>query len=236
MPTIQNSTRGQVVQIWGKAYIRGTDGVWRPLAIGETVPQGTEILTEQNAIVMMTRGEVAVPKIAEGAVERAVAAVENNEDPPAAGLAGGGSGDLQPGLRVDRIVELVTPASIDAGLDATQIEFGRATQSDPGASPLGAPRLVAASSSIAAVEAGSAVNLGLARPSGPGTLTITVTTLPTIGEVFTAAGTPVVAGTVLTADELAGLIYSPPADYSAGTPVGTSATASTARAAARASP
>ena len=62
MPTIQNSTRGQVVQIWGKAYIRGTDGVWRPLSVGEVVPQGAEILTEQDAIVMMTRGETALPK------------------------------------------------------------------------------------------------------------------------------------------------------------------------------
>ena len=72
MPTIQNSTRGQVVQIWGKAYIRGTDGVWRPLAVGETVPQGSEMLTEQDAIVMITRSEVAVPKIAESLVESAV--------------------------------------------------------------------------------------------------------------------------------------------------------------------
>ena len=220
MPTIQNSTRGQVVQIWGKAYIRGTDGVWRPLAVGEVVPQGTEILTEQNSIVMMTRGETPLPKVAESAVERAISAVENNEEPPAAGLQGGGSGDLQPGLRVDRIVELVTPATIDTGLGATAVEFGRATQSDPGASPLGEPRLVAASSSIAAVEAGSSVNLALRAPSGPGALTITVTTLPAIGQVFTAAGTLVTAGTVLSADELAGLTYTPPADYTAGTPVG----------------
>jgi VCBS repeat-containing protein len=221
MPTIQNATRGQVVQIWGKAYIRGTDGVWRPLAVGEVVPQGAEILTEQNAIVMMTRGETPLPKVAESTVERAISAVEKGDEPPAAGLQGGGNGDLQPGLRVDRIVELVTPASIDTRLDATPVEFGRATQSDPGASPLGAPQLIAASSSIAAVEAGSSVNLGLRAPSGPGTLTITVTALPTIGQVFTAAGTPVTAGTVLSADELAGLTYTPPADYTAGTSVGT---------------
>jgi hypothetical protein len=190
MPTIQNSSRGQVVQIWGKAYVRGTDGVWRPLVIGETVPQGAEILTEQDAIVMMTRSETPLPKIAESPVERAIAAVENNEAPPAAGLLGGGSGDLQPGLRVDRIVELVTPGTIDTALDPTLVEFGRATRSDPGASAIDLPRLIAASSSITSVEAGGSVNLGLARPSGPGTLTITVTTLPTIGEVFTAAGTP----------------------------------------------
>ena len=84
MPTIQNSSRGQVVQIWGKAYIRGTDGVWRPLTVGETVPQGSEILTEQDAIVMMTRGETVLPKLAESPVERAISAVERNEEPPAA--------------------------------------------------------------------------------------------------------------------------------------------------------
>ncbi len=226
MPTIQNSTHGQVVQIWGKAYIRGTDGVWRPLAVGEVVPQGTEILTEQNAIVMMSRGDVAVPKVAEATVERTIAALENNaaEDAPAAGLNGGGSGDLQPGLRIDRIVELVTPATIGTGLDGSAVEFGRATQSDPAATPIDALRLLAASSSIAAVEAGGSVNLGLAAPTGPGAssgaLTITATAVPTIGQIFTADGTAVSAGMVLTTGELAGLIYRPPADYIAGTPVG----------------
>jgi VCBS repeat-containing protein len=222
MPTIQNTTRGQVVQIWGKAYIRGTDGVWRPLAVGEVVPQGAEILTEQDAIVMMMRGDVAVPKVAaESPVERAITAVDKGEEAPAAGLQGGGSGDLQPGLRVDRIVELVTPATIDTRLDSTAVEFGRATQSDPGASATGAPELVVGSSSITSVEAGGSVGLGLRAPSGSGTLTITVTQLPTIGQVVTADGTPVALGAVLTVEQLTGLIYLPPADYSAGTPVGT---------------
>jgi VCBS repeat-containing protein len=221
MPTIQNTTRGQVVQIWGKAYIRGTDGVWRPLTVGEVVPQGAEILTEQDAIVMMTRGDVAVPKVAaESPVERAIIAVDKGEEAPAAGLQGGGSGDLQPGLRVDRIVELVTPATIDTRLDSTAVEFGRATQSDPGAKAPDAPGLIVGSSSISSVEAGGSVGLGLRAPSGSGTLTITVTQLPTIGEVVTADGTPVALGAVLSAEQLTGLIYLPPADYSAGTPVG----------------
>ena len=139
MPTIQNTSRGQVVQIWGKAYIRGTDGVWRPLALGEVVPQGAELLTEQDGIVMMAPADKPLPALAKTPVpplDSAIAAVERGaaEDAPAAGLAGGGSGDLQPGLRIDRVVESVTTTTGASGAGATPFAFGRTTQSDPSGS------------------------------------------------------------------------------------------------------
>nr|ALV86596.1 secretion target domain protein [uncultured bacterium 27] len=235
MPTIQNTSQVQVVQIWGKAYIRGTDGVWRPLALGQAVAQGAQILTEQDAIVMMAPDDekpplpatASAPQLTQDTpVERAIAAVDRGDaqDAPAAGLAGGGGGDMQPGLRIDRVVEGINPAATATGLDATSVAFGLATRSDPAAAAPEAARLIVASSSIAAVEAGNSVNLGLRAPSGAGAegvaLTITVTAVPTIGQIFTADGTPVVAGTVLGADDLAGLVYTPPADYIAGMPVG----------------
>ena len=48
--------RGIVVSIWGKAYIKGADGQWRPLKLGEVVRPDDLLLTEQDSIVLMTDG------------------------------------------------------------------------------------------------------------------------------------------------------------------------------------
>ena len=83
---------------------------------------------------------------------------------------------------------------------------------------------VVSSTSINAVEEGAAVALGLTVPSdidNGSVLTITVSGLPTIGQVQLANGTAVTNGAVLTAAELAGLRYLPPAEYDGVAPVGT---------------
>ncbi len=223
MPTFDNTPRGTVVSIWGKAYIRGTDGVWRPLKLGEVVKPGDALLTEQNAIVQMSDGKLEPVALAPAAdnVDRAITALEQGEREaaPAAGLGGGDGGDLQPGLRVDRIVESVTAADRITRLDGVSITSGIATRSDPAASG-GPAGVTAPSSAIGAVEAGAAVNLGLGAPTGGGTLVVTVTQTPTIGLVVRADGTPVVSGSLLAPADLPGLVYLPPADYDGTAPVG----------------
>ena len=82
---------------------------------------------------------------------------------------------------------------------------------------------VVSSTSINAVEEGAAVGLGLAVPSdidNGAVLTITVTGLPTIGQVQLADGTPVANGAALSAAQLAGLRYLPPSEYDGVAPVG----------------
>jgi VCBS repeat-containing protein len=223
MPTFDNTPRGTVVSIWGKAYIRGMDGVWRPLKLGEVVKPGDALLTEQNAIVQMSDGksEPAIVARPSADIERAITALEQGERDaaPAAGLAGGDGGDLQPGLRVDRIVESVTAAGPVTRLDGVSITSGIATQSDPAgagsAAGVGAP-----SSAIGAFEEGVPVGLGLGLPTGSGTLVVTVTQVPAIGQVVRADGSPVAAGSVLAPADLPGLVYLPPADYDGVAPVG----------------
>ncbi len=83
---------------------------------------------------------------------------------------------------------------------------------------------VVSSTAINAVEEGAAVGLGLAVPSdidNGSALTITVSGLPTIGQVQLANGAPVANGAALSAAQLAGLRYLPPTDYDGVAPVGT---------------
>ncbi|HET9820653.1 MAG TPA: tandem-95 repeat protein, partial [Burkholderiaceae bacterium] len=217
--------RGIVVSIWGKAYIKGADGQWRPLKLGEMVRPGDALLTEQDSIVLMTdgAGQVGRARLEPGAggVDRAIAALESGERDaaPAAGLAGGDGGDLQPGLRVMRVAEIVDSVdavSIAPTAAATQVPT---TLSDP--DPQASSTAVSApSSSIAALEGGAAVALGLTSPSGSGPIVVTVTQVPVAGQIVTASGTVVSAGAQLSAQDLAGLQYLPPADYVAGSPVG----------------
>ena len=82
---------------------------------------------------------------------------------------------------------------------------------------------VVSSASINAIEAGAAVALGLTAPTdvdATNVLTITVTGLPAVGQVQLADGTPVANGATLTAAQLAGLRYLPPADYDGAAAVG----------------
>ncbi|MFT3848316.1 MAG: retention module-containing protein [Propionivibrio sp.] len=81
---------------------------------------------------------------------------------------------------------------------------------------------VASSSSIVADEGGGPVALGLAAPTDidGDALLITVTGLPTLGQVQLADGTPVSDGQTLSATELGGLHYVPPAFYNGSDPVG----------------
>ena len=223
MPSPILSPRGTVVSIWGKAYVRGVDGQWRLLKLGEVVHPADRLRTEQDSIVMMvdTAGQVR-PLQAESTTDtdRVIAAL-NSADAQAAtgaGVAGGEAGGFLPGLRVERIAEAVAPVALGTAVDAAGVEFGRATRSN--APELNNPAAVTAdSSNIAALEEGGAIALGLTRPQGGGTLQVAVTQVPAIGQIVTASGTTVTAGSNLSPDDLAGLRYVPPADYDGVTPI-----------------
>jgi hypothetical protein len=136
MSTALTSHRGIVVSIWGKAYVRGANGQWRPLKVGELITAKDQLLTEQDSIVMMIDGKgqlLPVEGVPVNETDRVIAEIEggNAQAATAAGLAGGDGGGLQPGLRVERLDEGVTPSALVSSLAASGIELGRATESNP---------------------------------------------------------------------------------------------------------
>ncbi len=238
MPTIAQSGPGVVTALWGKALIRGADGKMRVLKVGDPVHTGDVILTTQDGIVQIHPADdprtlaVARPAAGSAEIDRVIAGLNEGDAQvaPAAGLAGGG-GSLEAGLRVARIAEGLTPGGFVSGagetLATTPIASGTlASGSAAGSSteppaPPPPPPLSADSSNISAAEEGAATPLGLQAPSGgSGSASIVVNQVPAIGEIRKADGTPVTAGTALTADELTGLVYVPPADYDGSAPVG----------------
>ncbi|MBP7914831.1 MAG: tandem-95 repeat protein, partial [Vitreoscilla sp.] len=110
---------GKVVGTWGDVMVRDAEGHVRSLNAGDVVEKGDVVLTGQNGIVQIESERTTA---APSELERVIAEVAAGtpETAPAAG-AQGGDGSMQPGLRVDRVAEDVTPASI-------------------GTEPLGAPR------------------------------------------------------------------------------------------------
>src|SRR5512144_636961 len=120
MPMLSRTEAGMVIAIWGQAWVRGTDGLFRALKLGDGLQKGAVVLTEQNAIVQIAaptgdgdadHATIAVTtKTPELGAERAIEGINlgRSDSAPAAGLAGGDGGDLTPGLRVERIAEVVT--------------------------------------------------------------------------------------------------------------------------------
>ena len=53
MPMLSRTEVGMVIAIWGQAWIRGADGMFRALKLGETLHKGTVVLTAQDAIVQI---------------------------------------------------------------------------------------------------------------------------------------------------------------------------------------
>ncbi|HET8869017.1 MAG TPA: type I secretion C-terminal target domain-containing protein, partial [Aquabacterium sp.] len=114
MPILSLSA-GRVTAVWGNAYYIQPDGSRTPVHVGDQITGWQQILTDQKGIVEIEPKALS-PKIlkliqAASVLDHAVAQVETEspEAAPAAGLEGGSSGSLQPGLRVDRVTELVSP-------------------------------------------------------------------------------------------------------------------------------
>ena len=103
---------GTVVGVWGKAIIRPPGGGQRPLVPGDEVHKGDMILTSQNGIVEIRHEGSRLARLPAGeSLENILVAVNTGDAPPGAGAASGGS--LQPGLRVDRLVEIVGSQEYD---------------------------------------------------------------------------------------------------------------------------
>jgi len=128
MPMIHKTEFGMVIAIWGQAWIRDANGHFRALKLGDAVHKGDVVLTTQDSIVQLAQADAApeeqpaTTKATEITDADSVIESLNQGDArtaPAAGLTGGDSGDLTPGYRVERIVELTTPAGQlrSSGLD-----------------------------------------------------------------------------------------------------------------------
>jgi VCBS repeat-containing protein len=215
MPIISQTLQSRVTGLWGSALIKGANGKMRVLKVGDEVVKGDVILTTQKGIVRLSDAR------------ETVAAVNPDEIDinPAAGLNGGDGGGFEPGLRVDRVVEGVTAAGllISAANETLPFNFGLSNPlgvAGAGAGAIDTP-FSASSSNISAIEEGAPVNLGLTLPVGvPATTVVNIGKLPVIGVIQKSDGTVVTPGTVLTAADLPGLKYVPPADYNGTSPVG----------------
>src|SRR5262245_8939389 len=229
MPMIHKPEIGMVIAIWGQDWIRDANGHFRALKLGDTVHKGAVVLTTQDSIVQLAQAEAPreedttlAQKAKADAPTDADRVIEdlNKGDArsaPAAGLVGGDGGDLQPGLRVERIVELTTPSGQlrSRGTDEILVEPQRETATAPELT-VGAVQLP--SMQVDAVEEGPNVGIGLRAPDG--VTQVRIDNVPSVGQVLQADGTPVQAGSVLTPAQLSGLVYVPPADYLPGTPTG----------------
>ena len=232
MPMLSKTEVGLVIAIWGQAWVRGADGMFRALKLGDTLHKGTVVLTEQDAIVQLGReDEDDTPEIVAAApkktpqtldADQAIADINKGkaEAAPAAGLGGGDGGDLQPGLRVERIAEVapggallhsagnadaLTPPELLAGHEAGRRQAPTQTIDLP-------------STTLSALEEGPNVGVAITAPTGA--TQIRVDTVPAVGQLLLADGTVVHAGSTLTPQQLAGLVYAPPADYLPGMPAG----------------
>jgi hypothetical protein len=226
MPTIVQTFQGRVTGLWGTTLLmRGKDGKMHPLHMGDLVQRGDVILTSQDGIVRLSPEDNATAARSPAApagpeIDRVIRGL--NEPEPsgatAAGLAFSDGGDLLPGLRVARIAEAVTPASLALP------EREALVRTEPigvAKEELRGPAIDADSGTLQATEDGAPVGLDLAAPTGIGAgAMIRVTQLPAIGELQLADGTPVTVGTVLTVAQLTSLVYVPPTDYTPGTPAG----------------
>ena len=228
MPMLSRTEVGMVIAIWGQAWVRGADGMFRALKLGDTLHKGAVVLTAQDAIVQITRegaGDepgttiAAVNKTDTLDAERAIEGINKGtaDAAPAAGV-GGGDGGPQPALRVDRISEVAPPVALSrqagapgdsappellVGHEAEKVKTSTVTE----------PPLT-----VDAVEEGPNVAVGVTMPAGA--TQVRIEGVPAVGQLLLADGTPVQAGATLTQAQLTGMVYVPPADYLPGTPAG----------------
>ncbi len=106
----------QVVGITGEAAAIGPDGTVRMLKVGDVVQPDERIATDVPGIVEMRNDLLGKTAATSAEIDSVIAQLERGDDAivPGAGLIiFGDSGSLQPGLRVDRVGESVTPLAFD---------------------------------------------------------------------------------------------------------------------------
>ncbi|HEY2978032.1 MAG TPA: hypothetical protein VGJ35_08675, partial [Burkholderiaceae bacterium] len=228
MPMLSKTEVGMVIAIWGQAWVRGADGMFRALKLGETLHKGTVVLTAQDAIVQIApEGDgddlesivAATNKTQQTAdADRAIEGINKGDADaaPAAGLSGGDGGDLQPGLRVDRISEVMPGGALLRSVGNPEAIAPEELLAGHGAARINTVAVPA--STIDAIEEGPNVAVGLTVPVGA--TQVRIDAVPIVGQLLLADGTPVQAGATLTQAQLTGMVYVPPADYLPGTAVG----------------
>ncbi|WP_235581906.1 immunoglobulin-like domain-containing protein, partial [Rhizobacter sp. Root29] len=243
MPTIVQTQHGKVSALWGAALIRTPDGHVRALQIGDVVNRGDVVLTTQDGIVRLEDLDAptmaAAPKVpapADTDIDRVIAELNQPDalTAPAAGLTGGGGGGLTPGLRVDRIAEDITPASLELadtaapapattpivpttptgdGVAATPAQAPAPTPAGPPPAPQNtAPSAIAGNAS--GLE-DSTLPLPLRGSDADGNVvSVTIVSIPAGASLLLADGVTVVtAGQTLSAADAAGLLFKPAADF-----------------------
>jgi hypothetical protein len=242
MPTIVQTVNGKVTGLWGSALRRTSTGKLIPLKMGDVVNKGDVILTTQDGLVQITPPEAPgtatasapeAPSVTE--IDRVIAELNDpdSQTAPAAGVGAGDGGGLQPGLRVGRVAEGVTPVSLaqTAGVEpAGEVPtFTTATNGDQAAAP-GTPttpndRPTATPATVSGNE-DATLPLSLGGADTDGTIaSVTIVNLPANGTLLLADGvTAVSAGQVLTPDQAAGLLFRPAPDFNGGAVVDFSVT------------
>ena len=221
MPTISLLNDGKVTGLWGSALIRTADGKMRALKLGDAVSQGDLVLTTQEGIVQLGPDTAPVARpvlLAANDLSLVIEALDREETElaPAAGLASD-DGSLADSLRVERISESLLGNDLPSrpAPDATTGAEPRAFGAPELFATTAAPPTAALSNSISAAEEGPSVSLGIGSNSAAGS-TVRIDQVPAVGTVRTANGTVVLSGSVIAIEDLPGLVYVPPTDYSGG--------------------
>ncbi len=213
MPILVKTLVGTVVELQGHAVVRLPNGRTRALKLGDVVHRGDVIVTTQDGIVRLETSDST--RLAGNDTLRTIEALESGS-PEAATAAGGRDGEVQEGLRVERIAEAVGPFALPGaeafGAERIQPFGGNGAQDVRVLDPF--------DTAIAATEGGDGVSLGLPLPSATHSATATVVKLPSTGTVVTVSGNVLAVGSVIAAAELPGLRYLPPADALTGTDAG----------------
>ncbi|MBL0731034.1 immunoglobulin-like domain-containing protein [Piscinibacter sp. HJYY11] len=240
MPTIVQTVNGKVTGLWGSALRRTPDGKLIPLKMGDVVLKGDVILTTQDGLVQLTpepdapgtataaAKTPATPSVDE--VDRVIAELNepDAQTAPAAGLNPGDGGGLQPGLRVGRIAEDVTPAALTqtTGVEPTgtvptfttapeeQVAATPAAPATPNDRPTATPATVSGNE-----DATLPISLGGADTDGT-VAGVTIVGIPAGSTLLLADGvTPVTVGQTLTPAQAAGLLFRPAPDFNGGAAV-----------------
>jgi hypothetical protein len=236
MPTIVQTVNGKVIGLWGSALRRTPAGKLVPLKMGDTVLRGDVILTTQDGLVQLSdlptataSTAVEVPDAAATDIDRVIAELNDPDaqTAPAAGLNPGDGSGLQPGLRVGRIAEDITPVSLGQTTAVEQSTavptFTTASAGDEAAAPAPAPVNAGptAASGSASGNEDATLPIPLTGSDTDGSVTaVTIVSIPAGSTLLLADGvTPVTAGQTLTPAQAAGLLFSPAPDFNGGVAV-----------------
>ncbi|MCR5882729.1 hypothetical protein LRS03_07625 [Rhizobacter sp. J219] len=235
MPTIVQTINGKVTGLWGSALRRTATGKLVPLKMGDEVHKGDVILTTQDGLVQLTPLDAPGAAFAAAPatppaddLDRVIAELNepDSQTAPAAGLNLGDGGGLQPGLRVGRIAEDVTPVSLaqTTGVEpaGTVPTFTTATAPENQGATAPAPatpndRPTATPATVSGNE-DATLPISLGGTDTDGTIAgVTIVNLPGNGTLLLADGVTVVsAGQTLTPAQAAGLQFRPSPDFNGG--------------------